>query len=59
MMCVLPTVAKQIDFTELEVQKVIGKGVSGDVYKCYWRTEDKYVALKRIPKQFDKEVNIW
>ena len=39
------------------MEKAIAKGATGEVYKCYWKTEEKHVALKQISEERGSEVS--
>lgn len=46
-----PDHAGQLDYRSFRLQRLIGAGAFGKVYRAYWRAEDAIVAIKSLRKQ--------
>lgn len=47
----------EIDFTDLDFFESLGSGSAGSVYRVYWKSREKIVAVKKL-LIIEKEVSL-
>ena len=47
----------EIDFTDLEFFESLGSGSAGSVYRAFWKSREKIVAVKKL-LIIEKEVRL-